>query len=122
MLLLVYLYLKKNPEKTKKEKITLYISIPLFALMIGYYFGIISVNGLNYALDKSEPIINSYEIIKLKNGDEESDKAIILIDGKEYSISISDYEYRTLEVGDMLEVYYYEGAFNLAYYIHYSEE
>ena len=90
--------------------------------MIGYYFGIISVNGLNYALDKSEPVINSYKIIELENGDEESDKAVVVIDGKEYSISISDYEYRTLEVGDMLEVYYYEGAFKLAYYIHYSEK
>ena len=41
---------------------------------------------------------------------------------KEYSIPISNEEYFDLLPGDLLEVYYYEGAFNIPYFIHYNEK
>lgn len=115
-------YLRKQKEKTKKEKVSLILSVLFGVLFAGYYFSIVTVNNLNFALDNSEPVINKYEIIELENGDDnENDSAKVIINGVEYEISISDYEYETLKVGDMLEVYYYEGAFGLSYYIHYSE-
>lgn len=120
--LLLILYLRKQKEKTKKQKVGLIAGVMTAVLFIGYYFSIITVSNLNFALDNSEPIINSYEILELENGDDnENDSAKVIINGVEYEISISDYEYETLKVGDMLEVYYYEGAFGLSYYIHYSE-
>ena len=98
------------------------MSVLFGILFAGYYFSLVTVNNLNFALDNSEPIINSYEILELENGDDnENDSAKVIINGVEYEISISDYEYETLKVGDMLEVYYYEGTFGLSYYIHYSE-
>ena len=119
---ILILYLRKQKEKTKKEKVSLILSVLFGILFAGYYFSIITVSNLNFALDNSEPIINSYEILELENGDDnENDSAKVIINGVEYEISISDYEYETLKVGDMLEVYYYEGAFGLSYYIHYSE-
>ena len=118
----IVLYLVKNKDKTKKEK-GIFIGVSVFwALVGGYYLSIISLINLNYSLDKSIPIINSYEIVELENGDDnESDKATVIINGTEYRITIADEEYHELSVGDMLEVYYFEGAFNIAYYIHYSK-
>ena len=115
-------YLKKNKDKPKKEK-GLFIGVSVFwAIVGGYYLAIISLINLNYSLDKSIPIVNSYEIIELENGDDsEGDKATIIIDGTEYRITISDEEYHELSVGDMLEVYYYEGAFKIGYFIHYGK-
>ena len=119
---LLILYLRKQNNKTKKQKAGLIAGVMTAVLLIGYYFSIITVNNLNFALDNSEPVINNYEIIELENGDDnENDKAKVMINEIEYEISISDYEYETLKAGDMLEVYYYEGAFGLSYYIHYSE-
>ena len=119
---ILILYLRKQKEKTKKEKVSLILSVLFGILFAGYYFSIVTVSNLNFALDNSKPIINSYEILELENGDDnENDSAKVIINGVEYEISISDYEYETLKVGDMLEVYYYEGAFGLSYYIHYSE-
>ena len=119
---ILILYLRKQKEKTKKEKVSLILSVLFGVLFVGYYFSIVTVNNLNFALDNSEPVINNYEIIELENGDDnENDKAKVMINEIEYEISISDYEYETLKAGDMLEVYYYEGAFGLSYYIHYSE-
>ena len=43
------------------------------------------------------------------------------IDGKEVEISISNEEYHILKVGDQLEVYYSNGAFNMPYYYHKSK-
>lgn len=120
--LLSILYLRKQNNKTKKQKVGLIAGVMTAVLFIGYYFSIITVSNLNFALDNSDPIINKYEIIELENGDDnDNDSAKVIINGVEYEISISDYEYETLKVGDMLEVYYYEGAFGLSYYIHYSE-
>ena len=119
---ILILYLRKQKEKTKKEKVSIILSVLFGILFAGYYFSIVTVSNLNFALDNSKPIINSYEILELENGDDnENDSAKVIINGVEYEISISDYEYETLKVGDMLEVYYYEGAFGLSYYIHYSE-
>ena len=54
-------------------------------ILIGYYFSIVTVNNLNFALDNSEPIINKYEIIELENGDDnENDSAKVIINGVEY--------------------------------------
>lgn len=118
----IIIYIKKHSEQTKKQKIISVILTIFWTFLIGYYVSIISVINLNYAIDNSLPIINSYEIIELENGDDnESDSAKVMIDGKEISISISDEEYHKLSVGDEIEVYYHKGAFGLAYYIHYSE-
>lgn len=120
-LIYIFYYLNKNKDKPKKEK-GLFIGVVVFwAIVGGYYLSIISVINLNYSLDNSNPVINSYEIIELENGDDnEGDKATIIIDEKEYKITITDEEFHDLKVGDMLEVYYFEGAFKIPYYIHYS--
>ena len=76
---------------------------------------------LNYAFDNSDGILYVCEIIEVKSGSEDSsDKAIVIIGDKEYSIPISDSEYYELKPGDLLEVYYYDGAFNIPYLIHYN--
>ena len=90
---LLILYLRKQKEKTKKEKVSLILSVLFGILFAGYYFSIVTVSNHNFALDNSKPIINSYEILELENGDDnENDTAKVIINGVEYEISISDYE------------------------------
>ena len=118
----IYLYNKKHTELTMKQKVLNYVCYIFGFSFLIYLLCALTIVNLNYALDKSEPVINSYEIIKLTSESEnDSDTATIVIDGVELEISISDEEYHKFEVGDLIEVYYFEGAFNMPYYIHYEE-
>ena len=118
----IYLYNKKHTELTKKQKILNYVCYIFGFSFLLYLLSALTIVNLNYALDKSEPVINSYEIIELTNGsDNDSDSATIVIDGVQLEIAISDEEYHKFEVGDLIEIYYFEGAFNMPYYIHYEE-
>ena len=120
--IVLVLYHKKKKEIKKKEKVVAYISTLFFTITVGFFIIYAVISSLNFALDKSTPKVETYEIIKLnKGGDNSSDSATVLINKMEIKISITSEEYNNLEVGDMIEVCYYEGAFNEPYYIHYRE-
>lgn len=94
--------------------ITIPFSIALFSFLI-LYFSLIS---LNYCLDRSSPTIIAKEIIELNKGEEnESDVAIVMIEGEEVEIPISRSLYFELKVGDSIDVALYSGAFNVQYYM-----
>lgn len=90
------------------------LSIALFSFLI-FYFSLIN---LNYCLDTSSPSIIIKEIIELEKGDDdESDVAIVIIEGGELEIPISRSKYFDLKVGDTIEISLYAGAFHVEYYI-----
>ena len=121
---LMVLYLKKEASKrmTKNQKVTMFVGSIFSSLVFGYLVSMILIMNLNYVFDNSNGILYECEIIEIKSGgDDSSDKAIVFIENKEYSIPISNEEYFEFKPGDLLEVYYYEGAFNIPYFIHYNE-
>ena len=117
----IIIYLSKHKGLEKKKITEIWLCGIIFPLIFGWILCSLTIVNLNYALDPHEPIIKYYEIIELEKGDNNSsDKAIIIIDDKEVEISISAEEYHKLEVGEELEVYYSNGAFNMPYYYHKS--
>ena len=117
----IILYMSKHKDLEKKQKISIWTAGILCPLVFGFLLSSVFIINLNYALDFNEPEITYYEVIELEKGDEESDKAVIVIDGKEVEISISVEEYYDLAVGDMLKVHYNKGAFNMPYFYHIPE-
>lgn len=119
--ILTWLYYKKKAkiEEVKKSVvITAVIFYPLgIVVMFIACLSFIFIN-LNYSLDRSTPVIMEEEIVELKQGGEnESDVAIVIINEEEVEVPISRSLYFDLEIGDIIEVGFYPGAFNYEYYI-----
>ncbi|MDD3999676.1 MAG: hypothetical protein PHX62_02105 [Bacilli bacterium] len=105
-------------EINKKAFIVNTISIPLCIMMFGFLFLFFGIQNLNYCLDTSEATIFTKEIIELERGGEnDSDKAKVIINGKEVEIPIPTALYFDLEVGDSIEISLYSGGLGFEYYI-----
>ena len=80
-----------------------------------------SINHLNFVLDESEPLKMEQKIIdkdKDTGGDSTDYYLIVEINGERTEISVYGQDYKEYEIGDTLTFYYYEGAFNVPFYVY----
>lgn len=96
------------------------VGVCIMAALMGFLLPLTTVNNLNYMLDKTEPtvcelLINEKDIETSRYS---TDYYLILDrNGQELKMEVSGPEYYQYEIGDMLPVSLYEGAFNKTYYI-----
>ena len=108
------LYIKDNRAS---ESIALCILVAIF----GFALPLLTVNNLNYVLDKSEPTV--YEMVieetvinrRVKG---RTDYYLVFNNsGEKLKMEVSRSKYNQYEAGERLPVALYEGAFNKPYYI-----
>jgi len=99
-----------------------YYFIPIGALMTSFCFIYLSWSFFNYSFDQSIPTEYSAEIIDkyIDTGRSEmtSYDLTILIDGTEFKVSTSQSRYYELEMGDVIVIQRYRGAFGYEYMIY----
>lgn len=120
VVILVVLYNKKKNDKYFSKSnfwglgLSLCFLIPVFTIIILASNLIL----INYCFDNSKPIYYEEMIIRLEDSDDyDSDKAIVLIENEEVELTISRSEYFEFEIGDILIISKYKGAFNYSYYV-----
>lgn len=96
------------------------VGLCIMAALMGFVLPLVTVNNLNYMLDKSEPTVCEL-VIDEKNVEtsrRSTDYCLILNhNGQELKIEVSGSTYYQYETGDKLPVSLYEGAFRKPYYI-----
>ena len=105
---------KKRKNKKKKRNVILYLSFAI--ILFGTILFAFEYLGLNYCLDGSKPIEYETEIKEIKDSNKNSSaKIIVQIDNEDYEIGISQKTYFDIEVGNKINVFKYEGLFNISY-------
>ncbi len=96
------------------------VGLCIMAALMGFVLPLVTVNNLNYMLDKSEPTVCEL-VIDEKNVEtsrHRTDYYLILNNnGQKLKMEVSSSAYYQYETGDKLPVSFYEGAFEKPYYI-----
>ena len=102
----------------KDDRTSEKVALCFVALIFGFFITWATVSNLNYALDTNEPVIYEQEILEKSytSGKRSQNFFHVNINGKELKIEVTSKTYREYEVGDIIEISYYEGAFNDPFY------
>ena len=123
-----YFLLKKTWKEiypTEGKAVGNAVCIVILFLMFSYAFSVFALGIANCVFD-GEPVRTEYSVLdKRIEGSSRGPTTYtvkVIIDGKERWIPVSVTDYYELEEGDAVLIDYYNGAFNLPYYLYYEKD
>lgn len=108
--------------KTRKQKNTIYnlIITPLVLSLVIAAFTLFQAISMNYYLDRSDPVFETYTIINKENsstGDSIEYLFHIKNETNSFNLKVKGKDFKKFNSGDEIVVSRYNGAFNKPYYI-----
>lgn len=105
---------KKDRKNKKISNLIGFVFVVIIFFGINTYMFIVSANS---AFDSSEEVVVTTEILEKNESDDYSEtNVLVIVDGKERTISISEDLFEKVNIGDNIIVSIYEGAFGLKVY------
>lgn len=102
----------------KKSVIAVAFMLLFFASYVVFWVGTVHLN----ALTSPEPTVTSYEVVDKKSYSDDEDKLYVMIDGKECGVEVSSSVYENTQIGDLIELKYYQGGLKIPFYTYGGKE